>query len=143
MATPVIETGSIASVTGAAATAGTATAAVDFTVNARAIIWYLDVTVAATDVDDTLDVSVQTMLVTDVWVSVASFTQVLGNATEPIRHVMKTVVTEPQAVFVAGASLAAGSVRHIFGRSWRAFYVIVDPGAGAASFDFTVSGVVI
>lgn len=102
----------------------------------RGIAFVLDVTAAATDVGDTLDVKVQTMLGAN-WVDVAAFTQVLGNGGTK-RHFCKIVATEPQAVFENGTALTAGTVRHLLGAEWRAIGTIVNAGTVDVSFTFSV-----
>lgn len=120
------------------ATAGTAGSAVKMPV-AEGYGFVLDVTAAATDVDDTLDVAIQTLVDGTNWVTVVSFTQCLGNGGTK-RHIAKINASVAQAMFEGAAALAAGSVRNWIGDAWRARWVIVDPGAGAASFTFSVSG---
>lgn len=123
-------------------TAGDEGDAVRLTRPANALMFILDVTAAATDVGDTLDAQVQTSVEiggTTVWIPVCSFTQVLGNGGAK-RHVGKIVATEAQAMFENGASLAAGSIRHLFGDSWRVRWVIADADANA-SFTFSVVAV--
>lgn len=135
----------LATVTDAGATAGTQTTALtmaDFKVSQWAFvaaIFVLDVSAAATEANDTLDLQVQTLVEGDNWVPVCSFTQVLGNGGAVV-HVGKISKTEPQAMFANSAALAAGSVRNIFGSSWRTSYVIVDPTGTNAAFSFIVRG---
>lgn len=102
----------------------------------RGLMFVLDVTAAATDGTDTLDVQVQTKLNGN-WVPVVSFTQVLGNGGAK-RYVAKILVNEAQAMFEASAALAAGSIRHLLGRSFRAVGTQVDGGGSADSFTYSV-----
>lgn len=100
----------------------------------------LDVTVAATDAVDTLDVFVQTTIDGTNWIDVAHFTQVVGNGGAK-RHVMKINATEPQATFEVATALAAGAVRNHTGVRWRARWVIVDADVdGSFTFSVTLSG---
>jgi hypothetical protein len=96
----------------------------------------LDVTAAATDAGDTLDVKVQVRLDGTNWVDVASFTQVLGNG-GALRHIAKVNADIAQAMF-ANADLAAGSVRNLLGEVWRVSYTQVDAD-NDATFTFSVT----
>lgn len=120
------------------ATAGTAGSAVYLPAHCEGYGFVLDVTEAATDANDTLDVQVQTLVDGTNYVAVASFTQVVGNGGAK-RHVMKINASAAQAVFEGSATLAAGSVRNWAGDAWRVYYVIVDPTGSNASFTFSVS----
>lgn len=106
--------------------------------DASTIEFELDVTVAATAVDDTLDVFIQTTIDGTNWIDVVSFTQVLGNGGAK-RYVAKITKSEPQAMFEASAALAAGSVRNILGKRYRARWAITDAGADDASFTFSIT----
>jgi hypothetical protein len=103
-------------------------------VNAMALV--LDVSAAATDAGDTLDVKVQTKIDGTNWIDVVSFTQVLGNGGVK-RHVAKIVAGLAEAMF-ADAALAAGSVRHLLGDEWRVKYDQVDADSDG-SFTFSVT----
>ena len=100
----------------------------------------LDVTAAATEVDDTLNVYVQRLLPSGDWDDIASFTQVLGNG--GTQRFVADVIFDSQASderAAQDAALAAGTVSAVpFADSVRVRYVIVDPGGGAASFTFSV-----
>jgi hypothetical protein len=102
-----------------------------------AIAFMLDVTAAATAVDDTLAVFVQT-LIDDKWVDVVAFTLILGNGGAK-RYFGKVSAGLAEAMFENGAALAAGSVRHLIGDQWRARFVITDADTDNASFTFSVS----
>lgn len=99
----------------------------------------LNVTAAATDVGDTLDVYVDTTMDgAATWLNVVHFTQCLGNG--GAKH--ETAVVNPTAsVAVAPVNTAAdgasGAVRNLLGSSFRVRYVQVDANANA-SFAFTV-----
>lgn len=100
----------------------------------------LDVTAAATEAGDTLDVYVQTTIDGTNWIDVVHFTQVLGNGGAK-RYVAKINGTEPQAMFENGTALAAGAVRNILGDQYRVRYAIVDVvTADNQSFTFSVKG---
>lgn len=99
----------------------------------------LNLTAAATDAADTLDVYVDTSLdAGTLWVNVVHFTQILGNGGAK----RETVVINPSgSVAVApvntAADAAAGAVRNILGGRFRVRYVQVDANSNAA-FAFTV-----
>lgn len=119
------------------ATAGVNSTSVRLPAPNNGLVFILDQTDAQTDVDDTLDVKVQTLLDGTNWVDVCHFTQTLGNGTDAQRFIAKITCAVNQAMFTDGV-LAAGSVRHLFGDDWRVNYVIVNPGGTAASFTFSV-----
>lgn len=105
----------------------------------NAIMFVLDVTAAATDVGDTLDVKVQTKIDGDNWLDVVHFTQVLGNGGAK-RYVEKITASPAVAGFEVGTALTAGNVRNFLGDDWRVKYDQVDAAVPqAASFTFTVT----
>lgn len=99
----------------------------------------LDVTAAATDADDTLDVYVQTTLDGTNWIDVVHFTQCVGNGGAK-RHIGKVLAGAAETMFEAGAALAAGSVRNLLGDKWRVKYVQVDADSDG-TFTFAVYAV--
>lgn len=115
-------------------------AAVKLSRPANAIVFELDLTAAATDVGDTLDVKIQTKLDGTNWVDVVAFTQCLGNGGAK-RHVAKIMCSTAQAMFETGTALTAGNVRHLIGDEWRVVSTIVDANANA-SFTFGVYALV-
>ena len=119
------------------ATAGTNTTGVRMPRSMQAMTLVLDVTAAATDAGDLLDVKVQTMIDGTNWVDVAYFTQVLGNGGAK-QFVMKVLANTAETLFAGGTSLTAGALRHIMGDEWRVNYVVVNAGAVDVSFTFTV-----
>jgi len=97
----------------------------------------LDVTAAATDANDTLDVTVQIKAPDGTnWIDVCAFTQVAGTGGAK-RHIAKLSRSQAQAMF-EDAALAAGNVRHLLGGQWRAKWTIADPTGSNASFTFAV-----
>lgn len=122
---------------GAQTTTGTGTAVVGFPVNLRTIAFELDVTAAATAAGDTLDVFVQAMVDQTNWVDVVHFTQVLGNGGAK-RHFVNISTSQAVAMFENASSLAAGSVRHLFGDQYRVRWVVAS--ASSPSFTFSVWG---
>jgi hypothetical protein len=127
----------VASVTTAAGAAnGTTTTAVKLPGMVRGFVFVLDVTAAATDAADTLDVAVQTLLDGTNYVDVVAFTQCLGNGGAK-RYAAKVLAGDSQNMFEASAALAAGTVRNIVGDAWRVKYTQVDADNNA-SFTFSV-----
>lgn len=121
-------------------TSGTSGSGVRLPRPSGGFIFVLDQTNAATDVDDTLNVRVQTLLDGTNWVDVCSFTQTLGNGTDAQRFVGKISTAINQAMF-ADATLTAGQVRHLFGDEWRVNWIIVDPTGSNATFTFSVTAI--
>ena len=118
------------------AVASTTLAVFDTPLFVRGLICILDVTAAATDIIDTLDVSVQTLIDGTNWTQICHFTQVLGNGGAK-RHIGVINSHVVQAMWESSAALAAGSVRHVMGNQLRVEYVTVDADANSA-FTFTV-----
>lgn len=96
----------------------------------------LDVTAAATDAIDTLNVFVQTQLPSGEWLDIVHFTEVLGNGGAKT-HVGKVFANVAETMFETGAALAEGAVRNILGEHYRVRYAIVDADSDA-SFTFSV-----
>jgi len=126
----------LASTTTAAGAVDTAGSSVRLPGMVNAIAFTLDVTAAATDAADTLDVKVQTKIDGTNWVDVVYFTQVLGNG-GALRHVAKIFASVAEAMFL-NAALAAGTVRNLIGDEWRVAYVQADADADA-TFTFSVA----
>ncbi len=105
----------------------------------NAIMFVLDVTAAATDVGDTLDVKVQTKVDGTNWLDVVHFTQVLGNGGAK-RYIEKIAASPAFAGFEVGTALTAGNARDLIGDDWRVKYDQVDAVVPqAASFTFSVT----
>lgn len=103
-------------------------------------IFFLDVTAAATDVDDTLDVYIDWSLDDTRWFNGAHFTQVLGNG-GAVSFYTTFVIQGADADVAVTADAAANVTRGTMLAPYiRGRYVIVDPGAGAASFTFRLTG---
>ncbi len=94
----------------------------------------LDVSAGGADATDTLNVVVQTQADGTNWVDVCRFTAVGGNAAVK-RYFGKIAGGSAQATF-NDALLAAGSVRHLFGDTWRVQWTVVS--GNAATFTFSV-----
>lgn len=135
MALPTVLLASITTVPGALN--AVASAAVHIPGQPRAIGFVLDLTAAATDAGDTLDVKIQTRLDGTNWVDVVSFTQCLGNGGAK-RHFAKIDAGIAQAMFENGAALAAGNVRNLVGEVWRVVHTQVDADSDG-TFSFSVT----
>lgn len=135
MALPTILLASTATAAGAINAA--TSSAVHIPGQPRSIAFVLDLTAAATDADDTLDVKVQTRLDGTNWVDVVAFTQCLGNGGAK-RHFAKIDAGIAQAMFENGSALAAGSVRNLIGEVWRVVHTQVDADSDG-SFTFSVT----
>jgi hypothetical protein len=124
-------------------TTGTNSTPVDFHLpdgtSPHAMQFELDLTAAATDAADTLDVQVQTSLDDVNFINVCHFTQCLGNGGAK-RHVAKILAAAAETMFEGGATLAAGSVRNIIGHQFRVNWVIVDADLDGY-FTFSVTAV--
>lgn len=106
------------------------------------IIIEFDLTAAATDAGDTLDVYVQTIIDGTNWVDVAHFTQCLGNGGAK-RYFAKILSSTAQAEFENGTALGAAAIRNLVGNEWRVRWAITDAGTANASFTFSVIAMVI
>ena len=129
----------LASIT-ATATAGINSSAVSLTIPANGFHFLLDTTALATEINDTLDLWIQTQLDGTTWIDVIQFVQKLGNGSADLEIATINMATT-EADFVNSAMSGVGTQRALFGPSWRTRYVIVDPGAGASSFTFSVVAV--
>lgn len=112
--------------------------------NVGAAVFFLDVSAAATDAGDTLNVRVQHSLDDGTtWDDFVSFTQVLGNggAKKFIASWTESTTTPESEVRVpADGTLAAGGVlQGPVGEKWRAKWAIVDAGTDNASFTFALT----
>jgi hypothetical protein len=121
------------------ATAGTNGTAVAVLGERKSYTWILDVTAAQTEITDTLDVYIDTLFGTATWINCAHFTQVLGNGGVKTFFTV-TVPTNMTTTDAAGTDCAVGVARGVVGSQFRARYVIVDPGGGAALFTFSLTG---
>ncbi len=101
------------------------------------LYFLLDVTAQDDDVDDTLNIQVQTSL-GGVWIDVIAFEEVLGNGTarKYLSDLLRTNTTFTQSN--PGSTLSAGGRRHIFGDEYRVRWQIVDPTGSDASFTFSI-----
>lgn len=97
----------------------------------------LNVTAAATEVDDTLDVYLDTSYDGGTtWVNIAHFTQVLGNGGAK-EFAVNIINKNPVAEIDVAADAAAGTIRALaLGDRIRYRSVAVDAGGVAAAFTF-------
>ena len=100
----------------------------------EAIAFTLDVTAAATDVGDLLDVYVQTKIDGTNWVDVVHFTQVLGNGGAK-RYMAKIIAGVATAEFENGTALGAAAVRNLMGTEYRVRWTVTDAGSDNALFE--------
>lgn len=126
--------------TAAAGVTGTGSAVTDMG-EWKVLILQLDVTAAATDVGDTLDVYVQTTVDGTNWVDIYHFTQVLGNGSAK-RYYGKLVWDAALTEFENATALAAAGGRAIVGDQYRVRYAQVDADSDA-TFTFSVKANVI
>lgn len=108
---------------------------------AQAFAFVLDLTNAATDVGDTLDVFVQTKLDGTNWVDVVHFTQILGNGANALRYISKITAHVATAEFENATALGAAAVRNLMGDEWRASWTVVDSGDADQTFTFSVTAI--
>lgn len=104
-------------------------------------VFVLDVTAAATDVGDTLDVYIQHSPDNGAtWDDFVHFTQVLGNggAKKFIAIWHKQVTPESEVHAPADGTLAVGVLQGPVGSLWRWKAKITDAGTVNASFTFSI-----
>lgn len=79
------------------------------------LIFILDVTAAATEVGDTLDVFVDFSWDKSTWINAVHFTQVLGNggAKRELAKITKDVLNDPDAVLNIASDASAGVTRNV------------------------------
>ncbi|HDZ21931.1 hypothetical protein LCGC14_0714580 [marine sediment metagenome] len=129
-----------AATTTAAGAIDTTGSAVGMGIPLNGFVFVLDVTAAATDVGDLLDVSVETRIddgVGATWHQVVHFTQVLGDGGAK-QFVEKITSARIEAGYESGTALGAGLVRNLIGDEWRVAWVQVDADSDA-TFTFSVT----
>ena len=104
----------------------------------NAMTFVLEVTAAATESGDLLDVYVQTCVDGTNWVDVGRFTQILGNITPTVRYYGKINAGGALTEFEGATVLAAHTWRDLMGDRWRTRYVVTDAGTKNASFTWSV-----
>ena len=99
-------------------------------------LWMLDVTAAAADSGDDLDVTVEGSLDGSLWFEVVSFTQVLGEGSA-IQHYEPVQPNLNTNSFTGASTVAAGASIAVFAKYYRVRWTITDTGANS-SFTFSV-----
>ena len=128
----------LATVTTAAGAVNTNSSGVRIPEWEHGVVFTLDVTAAATDAGDTLDVTVQSLVDGTNWLDILHFTQILGNG-GALRFSRKILASSAEATDINHATaLAAGDERHFLGDAYRVKYVQADVNVNAA-FTFSVS----
>lgn len=123
------------------ATAGTNGTAVYIGGERRRYIFILDVTAAATDATDTLDVYVDWSLDDVTYYNGGHFTQCLGNGGAKKYYMVFDPSSPGTAVIDATSDAANSTVRPaLFGPYVRSRWIEVDAGGAASSFTFSVLG---
>jgi len=102
------------------------------------LVFELDVTAAATESGDLLDVYIQTTIDGTNYVDVSHFTQVLGDGGAK-RYYSKITADGALTEFENGSALGAAGIRNILGDKWRCRWTVVDAGTDNASFTFSVT----
>lgn len=102
-------------------------------------LFFLEVTAAATDVGDTLDVYLQSSVDGSTWDDFVHFTQVLGNGgAKKYLAAWNSLITPTTAMGAnADGALAAGVKQGPVGSSFRIKWVVVDADLDG-SFTFSV-----
>ena len=123
------------------ATAGTNGTAVYVGGERVVYIFVLNVTAAATEVDDTLDVYIDWSLDDVTYINGGHFTQCLGNGGAKAYY----MIFSPGGAGTADVDVSADQavstvVPTVFGPYVRARWVEVDAGGAASSFTFSVIG---
>ena len=114
----------------------------------RALVAELDVTAAAKEAGDKLDVAVQTLVDGNTddgnWVDVIAFTQVLGNGGAK-RYFAKIAAVTALTMFEAATALTAGNIRDLIGEQLRVKYAITNDADDPVdtSFTFAVFGMLV
>lgn len=110
----------------------------------HALIVQLDLTAAAADAGDKLDVAIQTTVDGTNWTDVIAFTQALGNGGAK-RFIAKIDTTLAQAIIENATALTAGNVRNLIGESLRVKYAITNDADATvdSSFTFAVHAVLL
>ncbi len=99
----------------------------------------LEITDAATDADDTLDVVIQRKLPNSGYEDIVAFTQVLGNGANTLTFVADVFAGASGGDEHVVAALAAGSFLDVpWGDILRVNYAIVDPTSANATFTLAV-----
>lgn len=105
-------------------------------------VFLLDVTAAATEVGDLLDVYVDFSFDNTTWINAVHFTQVLGNggAKREIAKINGEQLNDPDAVLAVAADAASGVTRNVGVMPYvRYRSAITDAGTDNASFTYSLT----
>ena len=127
----------LASVTATGA-ATVAVASVRLPSMVNAVAFTCDVTAAAADGSDTLDVKVQVMLDGSKWTDIVHFPQHAGDG-GTARYIEKVAASPVFAGFEVGTALTAGNTRDLLGDEYRISYTTTS--GSSASFSFSVTAI--
>lgn len=110
----------------------------------RSILLHLDLTAAATQAGDTLDVYVDMCADANnpVWINVVHFTQILGNggAKEEVAKISSGELNDPDAVLSVASDASAGVVRNVgIMPNIRYRSAITDTSTDDASFTYSLT----
>jgi hypothetical protein len=114
--------------------------AVEFPGGMQALCVELDITAAATDNGDKLDVWIQTSLDGTNYVDVHRFTQADGDG-GPLRYYATMAFGPAETEFENAAALGEHTSRGLAGVLWRARCKVTDASTDDASFTFSVTAV--
>ena len=131
----------IAQVTTVVGAINTTATAVELPHIPNGVVFLIEVTAAATDVGDTLNLTIETQC-GDVWVPVYQATEFLGNGgthVESSDKILPAAALAHDATF--GGTLAANASLDVIGRKWRVAYIQVDADNDAI-FTFTVTAII-
>jgi len=128
----------------AARTTSSTSSTVSIHPRTRSLAFHLQITNAATDAADTLNVYLQSSPNGTDWDDFVSFTQVLGNGADSLNYVAFVNLEEYQSSQVhamQNGALSAETIVQgpIFPSYVRAKYVIADSGDGDQSFTFSLT----
>lgn len=126
-------------------TTGTGTASIALSENViartRAAVFLLDITAAATDSGDTLDVWIQHSVNGSDWDDFVRFTQAAGNA-GPAQYQarwVRDVTPDVEQGAKNGKAIAAGVTQGPVGHQWRIAWTVTNTSTDDASFTFSLS----
>ena len=131
----------LANVTTAGGAINTVTTGVELGFIPNAVMFIIDVTAAATDVGDTLNITIETLIGAK-WHPIYQSSEYLGNGGTHIEssdRILAALAQTDDTTF--GGALGANSKRDVMGVAYRVAYIQVDAD-GDASFTFTVHAVV-
>lgn len=126
-----------------AQTASTTGETVRLTNSFSSALFVLDVTAAATEVGDLLDVYIDVSPDGTTWINTIHFTQVLGNggAKKEMAKINNDLLENPDAVITIAADCGSGVVRNTGVLPYiRYRSAITDAGTDNASFTYSLKG---